>query len=129
MVRVVDPPSVQPRLKRFRDTLWFKRGALDDEARRSAAPGEAASPTAADLLPVEDRYLDDGSVTHEDSVQFSVHTGRTQAVPRVAVEPLAAGAKDPLATVARELSWSRGRLAMLGASVAAVGTLVAVLAR
>lgn len=113
----------------FRDTLWFKKGAADDEARRAAtgATGEAlAIATATDLLPVEDRYLDDGSLTSEDSVQFSVRTGKTQAVPRITTPPAEPRSPERLDALVRELSWSRARLAVIGACVAGVALIVAV---
>ncbi len=42
----------------FRETLWFKIGFLEAEAET--------------LLPIEDRYLDDGSLTEADVEKFSV---------------------------------------------------------
>lgn len=49
----------------FRETLWFKIGGLAAEAEATEAPHP---------LPLEDRYLDDGSVTEADIKQFSVRT-------------------------------------------------------
>ncbi len=48
-------------MARFRETLWFKKGLIDSEM-----------PELADQLPIEDRYLDDGSVTPVDVAQFSL---------------------------------------------------------
>lgn len=45
-------------MTRFRETLWFKKGLDDSED--------------SDLLPIEDRYLDDGSVTPADVAQYSL---------------------------------------------------------
>lgn len=45
-------------MAKFRETLWFKIGSLETEG--------------ADLMPIEDRYLDDGSVTEADVQQYSV---------------------------------------------------------
>lgn len=42
----------------FRETLWFKIGFVDAEA--------------ADRPPIEERYLDDGSLTEADVKEFSV---------------------------------------------------------
>ena len=47
----------------FRETLWFKIGGLEAEA--------------ATQLPIEDRYLDDGSLTEDDIQQFSIRTPAT----------------------------------------------------
>jgi hypothetical protein len=115
--------------KRFRDTLWFKKGAQDDRARQAEARGEAEPADVPDQLPVEDRYLDDGSITREDSLAFSVHTGRTQAVPRLTTTAPERKTSVPVDALVRELTWSRRQLAMIGASVAAIVALVAVLVR
>ena len=63
----------------FRITLWFKLGSLAEQAEADA---DAAEPAPGDtLLPIEDRYLDDGSVTSADSRAFSLRSGRTQTLP------------------------------------------------
>src|SRR5258705_13338678 len=76
--------------KPFRETLWFKKGMLDLE-QAEAAGADDLHPRAADLLPIEDRYLDDGSVTRDDSNGFSVPTGRTAFVPGIGDESPAEG--------------------------------------
>jgi hypothetical protein len=89
----------------FRETLWFKKGDVDQmvaEARaKLAAPGPAAGPTevpaaavepgkpvpsadsgptnVAEAKPLEDRYLDDGTVTVDDREKFSLRSGGTAA--------------------------------------------------
>lgn len=71
--------------KKFRETLWFKRGAEAEEARAHAAnlaPDEEVT-TVHELLPVEDRYLEDGSLRPSDSQLFGLHTGTTQAMQPV----------------------------------------------
>jgi hypothetical protein len=55
---------------RFRETLWFKKG-LQEET-------EPASDSS--QLPIEDRYVDDGTVAPADTKEFGVHTGTTQAI-------------------------------------------------
>ena len=63
---------------KFRETLWFKKGELDSRAAARAAEGDDdLAPGAVDLLPGEDRYRDDGSLTRTDSHSFGVHTGKT----------------------------------------------------
>jgi hypothetical protein len=63
---------------KFRETLWFKKGELDArEAARAAEGDDDLAAGAVDLLPVEDRYRDDGSLTRTDSHSFGVHTGTT----------------------------------------------------
>jgi len=76
----------------FRETLWFKKGDVDQlvadaKAKQVAAgkpPAEEELPTD-DARPLEDRYVDDGSVTTEDRKKFSLRTGGTStAMPAVA---------------------------------------------
>jgi hypothetical protein len=77
----------------FRETLWFKKGDVEQmvaEAKAKAA-GRTESPSGSHEVPVEDgkpledRYVDDGSVTVEDRKKFSLRAGGTAAgVPAVA---------------------------------------------
>jgi hypothetical protein len=53
-------------MAKFRETLWFKLG---EELESDKVP-----------LPVEDRYLDDGSVSDVDSAAFGLHTGATRPI-------------------------------------------------
>lgn len=75
---------------RFRETLWFKKGHTQAEAAQADVQvtwndasevngGEGvALATGTDMLPIEDRYVDDGSLAPADSQVFGVHTGQTQ---------------------------------------------------
>jgi len=101
----------------FRMTLWFKKGLLDAHEAEQAAQGEdPLHPGAVDLLPPEDRYLDDGSVTREDTRALGLHTGGTQMVAVLPDPPPATS--DGLAATVRELS--RGRFAAIGVLAAAM---------
>jgi hypothetical protein len=88
----------------FRETLWFKKGDVDQmvaEARarveasrakgiavsaadaEAAAVAEVAAPEAA-AGPLDERYVDDGSVTADDRKKFSLRSGATStALPTV----------------------------------------------
>jgi len=69
---------------KFRETLWFKKGELDArEAARAAEGDDDLAVGAVDLLPAEDRYRDDGSLTRTDSHTFGVHTGKTRFVGKI----------------------------------------------
>lgn len=104
--------------KNFRETLWFKRGELDSEA---AAAEDAPAP-----LPIEDRYLDDNSVTREDSKLFSVRTGSTEYMRRFVVEPDADAA---MGTLVGDMKRGRRRvLALIGGTVAMACAFVAMYA-
>ena len=56
----------------FRETLWFKKGELDIQAAQ-----DPDGLGAADLLPVEDRYADDGTLAPADTAAFGVQTALT----------------------------------------------------
>ena len=85
----------------FRETLWFKKGDVDQmvaearqrvEAARAkgiAVPdpeAEVAAAVAAEVEagPLDERYVDDGSVTADDRKKFSLRSGATStALPTV----------------------------------------------
>ena len=65
---------------KFRETMWFKKGELDEAAAAAAAAareGELALDKA-DALPIEDRYKDDGTLSRQDAERLSLRTGATQ---------------------------------------------------
>jgi hypothetical protein len=88
----------------FRETLWFKKGDVeqmvaDAKAKAVAAARAKGAPVVApvdpelpveDVKPLEDRYVDDGSVTVEDRKKFSLRSGGTSTAL-----PAAAGAVIP----------------------------------
>ena len=103
----------------FRETLWFKKGELDAQAAQ-----DPEGPGAADLLPVEDRYQDDGSVAHADTASFGVHTGQTQGLEMLKVTTELQPVGDVPTEIVGELK--RGRLpviAAIGASVVAIAAI------
>lgn len=110
---------------KFRETLWFKKGVLDGIAAERAATSDEGLPDAADSLPIEDRYLEDGSVAPEDSASFGLHTGLTQRVAAVAASrPPSAGGpgEDELAA---ELVRGRGvYLALIASGLTVLVALV-----
>lgn len=104
----------------FRETLWFKKGELD-----AAAAQDPEGPGAADLLPIEDRYGDDGSVSNADTAAFGVRSGQTQSLAVLEqaqrVEPAEASAPPP------ELigQLKAGRLPVIAAIAASVLVMIA----
>ncbi len=93
----------------FRETLWFKRGELDDEVTP---------------LPLEDRYLDDGQVTSMDSFEWGVRTGETRRLPP---EVLRACKLDPEPEMAQLVREMKPRNAWIAAAAATLAVLGAVL--
>lgn len=109
--------------KAFRQTNWFKKGALDAEAAHEAAgQSDGLHPGASDLLPPEDRYLDDGSVTSDDSLAYSLRTGTTVAMP-IAAKIVAVSAGDDVQQLMHDLKRSQRR-----ATAFVVGAFAATLA-
>lgn len=95
--------------------MWFKKGSLDADAATEASSSEdVLHPAAVDLLPIEDRYLDDGSLTVEDRARHSLVTGSTQAIPHAA-ECVAVGGlgTDDVGPLVRDLGRERYRVIAL----------------
>jgi hypothetical protein len=65
----------------FRETLWFKRGDVDQMVAEAKAKMTAnrsdTGEVPEDVRPLEDRYVDDGTVTTEDRKKFSLRSGGT----------------------------------------------------
>ena len=99
----------------FRETLWFKKGELD-----AAAAQDPEGPGAADLLPIEDRYRDDGSVNGADVVAFSVRTGQTQTLETLKGKQIDEGTPPPRELITQLKGGRLPVLAALGASVIAI---------
>jgi len=80
----------------FRETLWFKKGDVEQMVAEAKAKVIAArgKPPSVDELPseetkpLEDRYVDDGSVTADDRKKFSLRSG---GGPATALPPVAGG--------------------------------------
>jgi serine/threonine-protein kinase len=76
----------------FRETLWFKRGDVDQmvaDAKAKMAGRSDTGEVPEDVRPLEDRYVDDGTVTTEDRKKFSLRAGGAGGAAA------AAGAKLP----------------------------------
>jgi serine/threonine-protein kinase len=77
-------PAGAPAKGGFRETLWFKKGEVEEYIKQGAAGQPAEVPTE-DSRPIEDRYVDDGSVTAADRAKFSLRTGGTQVMGAVQI--------------------------------------------
>ena len=112
---------------KFRETLWFLKGEKDAEARAEGA-GDPMHPQAVDLLPVEDRYLDDGSVRPSQSAMFSIRTGTTDFLEKI--QDVASDESSvPTSELVRELKGGRRRiLAAIGTAALVLGTVLALCA-
>jgi hypothetical protein len=121
----------------FRETLWFKQGDVDQmvadaRAKLEAArdkPGTAPVPEAELLAvvdkPLEDRYVDDGTVTVDDRKAYSLRSGATStALP--AVGGVVPGERMSEAEILGEIGGGK-RAAIIIAAVVVVLALVGVL--
>ena len=103
----------------FRETLWFKKGELD-----AAAAQDPEGPGAADLLPIEDRYRDAGSLASADTASFGLHSGQTQTIE--SLKQTSQVERDEASAPPPELigQLKAGRLPILAAIAASVLELV-----
>lgn len=102
-------------MAKFRETKWFKHGY------EVPAPADDAVPQNVER-PIEDRYLDDGTVSHTDVTEFSVRTGGTQYMARLDNEP---DPDDSMPTLIAELKHGRRPvIAVIGVGVAAICTML-----
>jgi hypothetical protein len=120
----------------FRETLWFKKGDVEHmiaEAKAKmtghTATGESELPSD-EHKPIEDRYVDDGSVTAEDRKKFSLRTGGT-ATAMPAMGGVVPGDSMSERDVLREVSGSRKNVVLIVAAVIVLAAVavVAVLMR
>lgn len=119
----------------FRETLWFKKGDVDqmvaDAKAKLVAGGKPAAEEAElptdDVRPLEDRYVDDGSVTTEDRKKFSLRTGGTAtALPAAAVA--IPGEKMDERELVQEIGRGRRTAILIVAAVVIVAVIVVVAA-
>jgi hypothetical protein len=113
----------------FRETLWFKKGDVEQmvaEAKAKAAGVRTETPSGShdvpveDAKPLEDRYVDDGSVTVEDRKKFSLRAGATSAGVPV-VGGAMPGERMSDAEMINEIGGKRTRvIAFAGVAVVAV---------
>jgi hypothetical protein len=97
----------------FRETLWFKRGEMVED--------EESVP-----LPIEDRYLEDGSLARGDSEVYGLHSGQTSMLPVLLNKEIGRRSSPELGTIARELRGDhRPMLALAGASIVVAATMLA----
>ncbi len=115
---------------KFRETMWFKKGALDAEAAQAAAsegPGRSGmSLDKVDEMPIEDRYQDDGTIDANDKRSFSLQTGHTQSMPAVGGAVPTDSSDDGISDedLISEMKGGRGKI--IAALVAAVVIVAAV---
>ena len=144
--RPVQPSPAQPAMKpgeagkgappkggaAFRETLWFRQGDVEqmvaDAKAKMQATGKAAAEgpvVAEDARPLEDRYVDDGSVTVEDRKKFSLRTGGTSAaIPTTG--PEVPGEKMDEREIVGEISGGRRTLILVIAAVVVLALVVVI---
>jgi serine/threonine-protein kinase len=116
----------------FRETLWFKQGDVEqmvaDAKAKLQATGKAAAEgpaVAEDARPLEDRYVDDGSVTVEDRKKFSLRTGGT-ATAMPTSNPQVPGEKMDEREIVGEISGGRRTLILVIAAVVVLALVVVI---
>jgi hypothetical protein len=116
----------------FRETLWFKQGDVEqmvaDAKAKLQATGKpvAEGPVVAeDARPLEDRYVDDGSVTVEDRKKFSLRTGGTATAMPTAGSAVP-GEKMDEREIVGEISGGRRTLILVIAAVVLLSLVVVI---
>ena len=121
----------------FRETLWFKQGDVQqlvaDAKSKLQASGKVTAEEPAiseDERPLEDRYVDDGSVTVEDRKKFSLRTGGTTAAAPSA-GPTVPGEKMDEREIVGEISGGRRTLILIiaVAVILALGVVIAMMVK
>jgi len=121
----------------FRETLWFKQGDVQqlvaDAKSKLQAAGKVAAEEPAiseDERPLEDRYVDDGSVTVEDRKKFSLRTGGT-TVAAPSAGPTVPGEKMDEHEIVGEISGARRTLILIiaVAVILALGVVIAMMVK
>jgi hypothetical protein len=114
----------------FRETLWFKRGDVDqmvaDAKAKMAGQRADTGEVPEDVRPLEDRYVDDGTVTTEDRKKFSLRAGGTAtAVPGSGSKLPGAGMSDQ--EVMEEMAGPRRTMIWVVLAVVVAAAIVAVI--
>jgi hypothetical protein len=115
---------------KFRETLWFKKGELDAQAAEERAKsGRDTGSEQADSLPMDERYKDDGSLSHGDKEKYSLRTGGTEMLPRLR-DASASGTDVSADELIGEMKAGRGKiLALVGLAVIVLILIVVFLTR
>jgi hypothetical protein len=116
----------------FRETLWFKQGDVEQmvadaksKLQSAGKPANEGPVIAEDARPLEDRYVDDGSVTVEDRKKFSLRTGGTAtALPTAG--PAVPGEKMDEREMVGEISGGRRTLILVIAAVVILALVVVI---
>ncbi len=115
---------------KFRETLWFKKGELDAQAAEERArTGRDTGGEKADSLPMDERYKDDGSISRGDKEKYSLRTGGTEMMPKLADTRAQSSTKVSEDELIGEMKSGRGKmLALVGVAVLALIVVIVVLA-
>lgn len=114
---------------KFRETMWFKKGELDEAAARAAAQAKPESGVSAkaDEMEMDVRYSDDGSITEQDKDRLSLRTGATMMMEAI---PEQSAIKNRVTEdeLVSEMTAGRNKILMgLGLAVVALGIALALI--
>ena len=80
----VPEPASKDKKGKFRETMWFKKGELDEAAAEAASEKRKKDELVsdkADEMGIDERYNDDGTITDSDKERLSLRTGSTMMEP------------------------------------------------
>jgi len=112
---------------KFRETLWFKKGELDEAAAKKAAEAaKKGKPDAvidkADSMPIEERYADDGTLSDDDRKRLSLRTGKTLMMEKSAIEDARNARRGEVSEreLLREMQGNRNKMIGIAAAILVV---------
>ena len=119
----------------FRETLWFKKGDVDQMVADARARVEAAKAKGVPVVepevpvapeeeakPLDERYVDDGTVTAEDRKKFSLRSGATStALPTVGSGAVVPGDRMSDSEMVGQIGGGKRTMIIVGAVAVALG--------
>lgn len=112
---------------KFRETMWFKKGELDEAAAEAASHDrDALASSKADEMSMEDRYDDDGTLSNDDQQRLSLRSGSTADMPAIDGRPGRRPTEVSEEELVREMSGGGKKIAII-AGVALVVVIIVVI--
>lgn len=113
---------------KFRETMWFKKGELDQAAAEAAARAKPEQQVSAkaDEMEMDVRYSDDGSITAQDQERLSLRTGATMMMEAVSTQSSSVKGSVSEADLVSEMTDGRNKVIIAGAAVIVIGIIIAV---
>jgi serine/threonine-protein kinase len=105
-------PATSSSKGKFRETMWFKKGELDEAAAEAAAKAkpDANVSIRSDSMEMDERYKDDGSLTSQDKDRLSLRTGATMMMEALPNQKSGPGVSEK--ELVSEMTAGRGKIVL-----------------